>query len=78
MHLLIALFLTVIINEGPIIDPNGGRPPAVRGETGSCVDPNGHPIPCVQGGTGTCIDPNGARCSRGLATASTGEWPWQG
>jgi len=66
MHLLVALLLSVIINEGPIIDPDGGRRLAVHRDNGSCIDPDGR---CVgglhtsrvkaQGDRGAGLDPNG-------------------
>lgn len=54
---------TAIVREGPIIDPNGGRPRLTRHVTadqGPTVDPNGgvH-TSAVNGDKGILIDPNG-------------------
>jgi hypothetical protein len=54
---------TVVTHEGPIIDPNGGRPHLVRhvaADQGPTVDPNGgvH-TSAVSGDKGLGVDPNG-------------------
>lgn len=54
---------TAIVHEGPIIDPNGGRPRLARHATadqGSTVDPNGGVrTSAVAGDKGLGVDPNG-------------------
>ena len=60
MHLLIALALLVIVNEGPIIDPNGGHHTrAVHRDNGSCIDPDGRCVSAFGGDRGAGLDPNG-------------------
>ena len=65
MHLLFLLLFSIITNEGPFMDPNGGRA-AVRGrhvraldngDGRSIIDPIGRAS--VQGDDGARIDPNG-------------------
>jgi len=71
MHLLFLLLFSIITNEGPFMDPNGGRA-VVRGlDSGdgrSIIDPIGR----ARTNSGVCIDPNGGRCSRGFAGDSGG------
>jgi hypothetical protein len=54
---------TVVVQEGPIIDPNGGRPHVarnVRSLGSGGADPNGGTrLVSAKDDTGTCIDPNG-------------------
>lgn len=54
---------TAIVHEGPIIDPNGGRPRLTRHATsdqGPTVDPNGGVrTSAVSGDKGLGVDPNG-------------------
>ena len=66
IFLLHSLTFSVRANEGPIIDPDGGRRLAVHRDNGSCIDPDGR---CVgglhtsrvkaQGDRGAGLDPNG-------------------
>ena len=59
MHFLFVLLFSVIVNEGPIIDPNGGHHLAVQRDNGSCVDPDGRCVSTSAGDKGSVIDPNG-------------------
>jgi hypothetical protein len=57
------LYTFTAIYEGPIIDPNGGRPRLARhadSDQGPTVDPNGgvH-TSAVSGDKGLGVDPNG-------------------
>lgn len=91
MHVLVLLLFSIIVNEGPIIDPDGGRP-HVRAQNGSCPDPDGRCVHALDNGDGrSIIDPIGRARIRALgdsgggmdpngnnATAAPGQWPWQG